>query len=529
MEEKNVERSGEITIDLQRIFSALMNKVWVIGIVAVLCAALTLVGTIFLVEPKYQSSVMFYVNNNSLSLGDVSIGSITSADISASRGLVKSYIVILNTRETINDVIDYAGVKYSYGTVKGMISAAAVDSTEIFRVVVTHTEPVEAERIASAIAYILPKRIDSIINGTTAKIVDSAIVPSSPSSPNYTTNTLIGFLIGALTVCVVVILRELFDVVIRKEEDVLRTAEGRPILATVPNMDKPAKSGYYKYRRYSYSYGYRQQDADGNMELIGPSISFAASEAYKLLRTKLQFSFTDNSQCHIIGVSSALAGEGKSLTAVNLAYSLSQLGKRVLLLDCDMRCPSVADKLDVQSAPGLSDFLSGQVTEEHLIQYCNIKSDEHAFHVISSGNIPPNPMELLGSKKMERTLEKLRQNYDYLILDLPPVGEVGDALTTAKIADGMLLVVRQNYCNRVALRETLRQFEFVGARILGIVFNYTTDEAAGYSYKYLHRYYKRYGYGYGYYRGYYRGYRGYGRNYGQPPRQEKAEEAEKTE
>ncbi|MBE6916276.1 MAG: polysaccharide biosynthesis tyrosine autokinase [Ruminococcaceae bacterium] len=526
MDEKEVEKNGELTIDVQRILSALMNKIWVIGIVAVLCAALTLVGTIFLIEPKYQSSVMFYVNNNSLSLGDVSIGSITSADISASRGLVKSYIVILNTRETINDVIDYAGVKYSYGSVKGMISAAAVDSTEIFQVVVTHTDPAEAERIASAIAYILPKRIDSIINGSSAKIVDSAIVPSSPSSPNYTTNTLVGFLIGALAVCVIVILRELFDVVIRKEEDVLRTADGHPILATVPNMDKPARGGYYKYRRYGY--GYRQPDSDDSAELVGPNISFAASEAYKLLRTKLQFSFTDSKQCHIIGVSSALAGEGKSLTAVNLAYSLSQLGKRVLLLDCDMRCPSVADKLDVHPAPGLSDFLSGQVTEENLIQYCNIKSDEHAFHVISSGSIPPNPMELLGSKKMERTLEKLRQNYDYLILDLPPVGEVGDALTTAKIADGMLLVVRQNYCNRIALRETLRQFAFVGARILGIVFNYASEEAAGYSYKYLHRYYKRYGYGYGYH-GYYRSYRGYGRSYSQPPQQEKAEKSSKTE
>ena len=523
MDSKEVEKSGEITIDIQRILSALMNKIWVIGIVAILCAALTLAGTIFLVEPKYQSSVMFYVNNNSLSLGDVSISGITSGDISASRGLVKSYIVILNTRETINDVIDYAGVKYSYGSVKGMISASAVDNTEIFRVVVTHTDPQEAERIASAIAHILPKRIDNIINGTTAKIVDSAVIPSSPSSPNYTTNTLMGFLVGVLAVCAVIILRELFDVVIRKEEDVLRTVEPHPILASVPNMDKRSKGGYYKYQRY----GYHQPSNENSNCLIGPNISFAASEAYKLLRTKLQFSFADNNQCHVIGISSALAGEGKSLTAVNLAFSLSQLGKRVLLIDCDMRCPSVADKLEIQATPGLSDFLSGQATEENLIQYCNIEGDERAFHVISAGNLPPNPMELLGSKRMEKTLEKLRQSYDYLILDLPPVGEVGDALTTAKIADGMLLVVRQNYCNRIALRETLRQFDFVGTRILGLVFNYTTEEGAGYNYKYLQRYYKRYGYGrgYGYYRGYYRSYRHYGHQQKQPT----AEEAQKTE
>ncbi|MBR5021428.1 MAG: hypothetical protein IKY17_07335, partial [Oscillospiraceae bacterium] len=149
MEEKTVTKNDEIEIDLSRIFGALVDKAWLVGITAILCAVITFIGTVLFVTPMYQASSMFYVNNSSISLGEASL-SISSADISASRGLVKSYIVILNTRETLKDVIDYAGVDRSYGQVKSMISAAAVDNTEIFQVVVTSPDPQEAEQIANA-------------------------------------------------------------------------------------------------------------------------------------------------------------------------------------------------------------------------------------------------------------------------------------------------------------------------------------------------------------------------------------------
>ena len=194
----------------------------------------------------------------------------------------------------------------------------------------------------------------------------------------------------------------------------------------------------------------------------------------------------------MIGVSSALTGEGKSLSAVNLAYTTSQLGKRVLLIDCDMRRPSLAAKLPIKKSPGLSDFLTGQATAENLIQLCGIKNDERAFHAISSGRTPPNPMELLSSPKMNRMLDRLRQMYDYIILDLPPVGEVGDALAVAKVTDGMLIVVRQDYCNRIALDNAIRQFEFVDAKILGVVFNCINEHGGKYGNRYYRKYYNRY-------------------------------------
>ena len=493
MEEMTREKNGEIEVDVQRLVGEIFRKFWLVILAAVVGAVVTFLGTYYLITPQYQSSAMFYVNNSSLSVGDASF-SLTSSDITASKSLVDSYIVILQTRESLNDVIDYAGVDRTYGDLQRMISAAAVNSTEIFEVVVTSPDPNEAERIANAIAYILPKRISTIVDGTSAKVVDSAVVASKPCSPSYTVNTLVGFLVGMVLTVSFIVLQELFDITIRTEEDISRSCK-HPILATVPDMAAPTKGGGY------YTYNNTKKQASSKMSItghgkqtifVGSDISFAAAEAYKLLRTKLQFSFADDNDCRIIGVSSALSGEGKSLSAINLAHTLSQLDKRTLLIDCDMRRPSLSTKLPIVKVPGLSNYLSGQSTLENLFQYCGIKNEEEAFTVIAAGRNPPNPVELLTSAKMGNMLQSLRKAYDYIILDLPPVGEVSDALAVAKYTDGVLLVARQNYGNRIEFTSAVRQFEFIDARILGVIYNCATENAGAYGKRYYKRYYRRY-------------------------------------
>jgi len=483
MNEQMTNKEEVVEIDLKRLLDALMNKAWLTMLAAVLCAAITLVGTLLLITPEYEASAMFYVNNSDISVGSATL-SLTSSDITASRGLVDTYIVILNTRETLADVIDYANVNYSYDDLQKMISAEAVDETEIFEVVVSSTDPNEAEQIANAIAYILPKRISGIVEGTSAKIVDSAIVPSAPSSPKYTVNALVGFALGFLLSAGIIVLRELFDISIRSEEDIAQVCK-HPVLATVPDMNAPGKGSYY----YAGEKKSHAPAANQKTPTIGGDISFAASEAYKLLRTKLQYSFAGEHTCRVIGISSAMTGEGKSLTSANLAYTLSQLNKKVLLIDCDMRRPSLSVKLPIAKKPGLSGYLSGQTSLDSMLQPCGIAGDENAFYVIASGQNPPNPMELLSSERMTKMLNSLRGVFDYIILDLPPVGEVGDALAVSKETDGVLLVVRQNYCNRLALGATVRQFEFVGSRLLGIAINGATEDSKGYG----KSYYKKYG------------------------------------
>lgn len=488
MKNKSKKKNDSIEIDLSRIWHAIWHKIWLVLAVAVACTILSLSITKLFITPKYKASSMFYVNNNSLSVGDTSLN-ISQGDITAAKSLVDTYIVILNSRECLEAVIDYAGVKdLNHKELRSMISATSVNSTEIFEVDVISEDPKQAKLLSDAIAYILPNRIEQIVVGATAKVVDHAELPLFPSSPGFTSNAVLGFVIGFGVMIIILALREIFDITIRDQEDIEQCTE-LPVLTAVPDMQNNQSHGEY------YGYGASKKtksrtSQNKNVALVGKDINFMASEAYKLLRTKLQFSFVEDINCPIIGVSSALAGEGKSLSSINLAYSLAQLEKRVLLIDCDMRRPSLSTKLPINKVPGLSNYLTGQTDIATSIQRCQLDENE-GFDIIASGNNPPNPIELLSSAKMGNVLTALRQAYDYIIIDLPPVGEVSDAMVASKFVDGILLVVRQNYCNTIALSSAINQFEFIETRILGIVMNCVGESQGKYA-RYGKGYYSKY-------------------------------------
>ena len=486
MEKYAQEKASELEIDIKRICNLLLKRCWIIILVAILCAGAAFAYTRLCVTPIYQSSVMFYVNN---SASASSSAGISNSDVLASKSLVETYIVIVNSHSTLDAVAEYADLDKSSTAVKGMVSASAVGETEILRVVVSSDDPYEAETIANAIAHVFPQQVEEIVIGSSAEVVEFPILATSPSSPNLAKNCVVGFALGMVLVIGILIVLELLNISIRSEEDIVRSGN-YPVLTAVPDMAAGDKAGNY------YSYGGKRKKSSstaGKDTMVGSGMNFTASEAYKLLRTKLQYSFADGNRSRVIGVSSAMVAEGKSLTSTNLAYTLSQLDKRVLLMDCDMRRPSLTTKLPIQKKPGLSGYLSGQHSLNEVIQHCGLQNEETAFDVISSGHTPPNPIELLSSSNMAALLSQLRERYDYIIMDLPPIGEVSDALAVSKDLDGTLLVVRQHYCNRIALRETIRQFEFVGSKILGIVYNFTNENGTGYNKPYYKRYYKHYG------------------------------------
>ena len=424
MDENVLQKDETVEIDLGKLWHAVVERGWLVALVSVICAVTVFLFTTFFITPQYESSALFYVNNSSINVGNASL-SLSSGDLTTSRNLVESYLVILNSRETLKAVIEYSEADRTYTEMKEMISATAVNETEIFEVIVTSHDPAEAETVANAIAYILPKRIDTIIEGTSAKIVDAAVLPVKPSSPNVKTNTLVGFLLGFVLAVGMIVLKEIFDITIRQEEDIARISK-LPILASIPDMMGPSKGGYY----YGSSKKQRKpQKQLKETDLVGGEIPFTATEAYKLLRTKIQFSFADDNNCHVIGVSSALSGEGKSTTSVNLANALAQLNKNVLLVDCDLRRPSVATKLRMRQEHGLSGYLTRQSSIEQVVQECQMKHGG-TFAVVPAGKIPPNPTELLNSPRMVRFMELFAKKFDYVILDLPPVEEVSDALVS---------------------------------------------------------------------------------------------------
>ncbi len=222
-------------------------------------------------------------------------------------------------------------------------------------------------------------------------------------------------------------------------------------------------------------------------QTICENLNFATKEAFKKMRTNVTLTGAKT-----IGITSAQPGDGKSTISVNLAYSLAELGKSVLIIDADMRRASIHDKLEMERAPGLSNLLQESNDVSSALRKYNSSKDETSFSVMPSGDIPHNPSELLNSSRMNDLLQKLGEVYDYIVVDLPPVGAVIDAAEVSKVLDGMVVVVRENSCPRGLMEECIQQLQYVGANILGYVMNGAL-EGAGKSYQYGKKSY------YGYY------------------------------
>lgn len=230
---------------------------------------------------------------------------------------------------------------------------------------------------------------------------------------------------------------------------------------------------------------------------VGTDLNFAAREAYKRLRSNLLFSFADSRRSHVIGFTSSIKGEGKTTTALNTALSLAESGKKVVIVDCDMRLPQVHKILQTAQAPGLSNFLAGQTNADKLIQATAL---HEKLFVIAAGNIPPNPTELLSSERMSNLMKALGQTYDYVIVDLPPVGIVTDALITSDYIDGMVIVVRCNFSDKRAISDAVNQLKFHKVNIIGFVLNDAEISSKYYKKSYYKdksgkSYYGYYGYG----------------------------------
>jgi len=507
--------NDEIEIDLVRLVKALWSHVLIILLAGVIFAGAAFAYSYYLIDPTYEANCKVYVNNSSINIGSTAL-SLSSGDLTTSKSLVPTYIVILQSRTTLNEVIKQANLSYTYSELLSMISASSVSDTAVFNIKVTSTNPDEAKLIANTIAKVLPQKVAEIIDGTSVRIVDYAITPVVKAAPSITKNTAVGFIAGFVIMCVYIVIRDLLDDVIH-DDDYLSQNINLPILGLIPDLDEEGtKENYYYYKRngkyYQYQYYDKYKGRGKHSELakqfvnaqveLEPSseeekayyksmqkmlfsnMSFAAAEAYKLLRTNINFIASDSS-CKIIGITSSTRGEGKSTTSLNLAYTLAETGKDVLLIDADLRIPTISKRLGIDQEAGLSSVLAGFTTVENVITSSKIFK---RWHVIPAGVVPPNPNELLGLKRMQQLLETLSQSYDYIILDLPPVNIVADALTVAGCLDGMIAVVRQDYSSLNEIKQMLSKFSLIGIKPLGLVFVDVADRAKGYKYSKYRKY-----------------------------------------
>lgn len=224
----------------------------------------------------------------------------------------------------------------------------------------------------------------------------------------------------------------------------------------------PETSGSYKAQR---------------RHILNSNSSFFAKEAYKTLRTNIRF-FLNQEGCKKFCITSSTMGEGKSITILNLAISFAEDGQKVLLIDADMRRPAMARLLVEKASPGLSNVLAGLTSAEEAVR----KEVFPNLDILYAGDIPPNPSELLGSERMRELLNKLSQEYDYILVDSPPVNAVTDARVVANLLDGVLYLVRQNKTEKEAVARGVNQLKLTDAKLLGFVINGIDPEAKKYYY-----------------------------------------------
>jgi capsular exopolysaccharide synthesis family protein len=293
--------------------------------------------------------------------------------------------------------------------------------------------------------------VDAGLDSADISVVDLASLPVEPSSMSTLTLAELGFVFGLFGGLALALLLERMDTRMRDSRQIQELL-GVPAIAIVPQTNWKGKG-------------------TGADESEGPEILWDArspfAESMRVFRTSIQLSSTSR-ESRLIAVTSCQPGEGKSTLAMNLAAALAQGGKKVALVDTDMRRPSVYWRLGLSGRKGLSEFLTGMEPLDAVIQTHKTLT---TLDVIASGICPPLPADLLASDQMKSFVEVLRERYDYVIFDSPPALSVTDPLIVASLADGLVLVIRQGYCTRAMLTRSGEIFRDVGVKVYGFVLN----------------------------------------------------------
>lgn len=234
----------------------------------------------------------------------------------------------------------------------------------------------------------------------------------------------------------------------------------------------------------SFKKSNKNSASDRSVNIINSDSPFSITEAYKSLRTNIIFSTGDNG-CKKYAVTSPVPGEGKTTNSVNIAISFAQTGKKVLLIDADLRKPRIHKHFEVENKVGLSNLLSGVYDGENknIVNKTKIEN----LDLITAGRVPPNPIELLSSENMTKFMESLDENYDFVIIDTPPINVVSDALVLSKLVTGYILVLRSNYSEQQSLDNAISKFELANVKPLGIILNDHDENRKKYTSRYRYK------------------------------------------
>lgn len=380
-----------------------------------------------------------------------------------------SYVDVATSRAVAQEVIANLGLHEDPATLVGNISVTQPLNTVLLQITAKASSPLAAQQLADAWVKALATQVSDIEdpNHTNAagipKVlpIDNAELPKSPVSPKPTRNILLGLLAGLLLALGYAVLRGTLDRRIHTAAAIEK--RGVSVAGLVPTA-----------RALQHSPGERLQIVTEEEHVRDGSI--AAAEAFRKLRTSLTYMNVDEPP-RVIVVTSPNAGDGKSTVAANLAAAVAQTGQQVILIDGDLRRPSVASGFGLVEGTGVTSVLSGRISVMDAVQ----PTDAHGLRIMAAGPTPPNPSELLGSKAMSNLIERFSSDH-LVIIDAPPLLPVTDAAVLSSKADGVLLVISSAKTMDNELDAALDALQAVGGRTLGVVLNRAGARTAGYYY-----------------------------------------------
>lgn len=470
-------------IDLQSILRVLM-KYWGILLICAVLGGLTgwsLSKWVF--SPVYESSVTIFAWESN---GDANTTTaIKSQTLDLSSRLVNDYKEIITSRKVRKEVSARVKQKFPLGNNNYSISSDLQRNTRILKIAVAASSPELAQFAATAAAEVFSKVVQEIMNLENIQIVDVAELPTVKISPRPAINIIIGFFAGLFLALSVCLLRELLDATIKIPEEVQERL-GKNVIGTIPEANTEGKS---------------QKKVRGKHGMIIRTTRFfadeknnhAITEAFKILRTNIDFMMPGKNKSKVVMFTSALPGEGKSTIIANLAASMCETGKKVLLLDCDLRKPFMHKFFSVDNSKGLVSIIVGAVPFQDAI-HRNVLNK--GIDLISSGPIPPNPTELLMSDKFKLLLEELSQSYDYIFIDAPPTLNMADTAIVGHLADTTIFVITAGKTRIEIIKRCLRQLSQTNIEVNGILLNRFDIESIKYNYYYYYHYHYHYNYKY---------------------------------
>lgn len=456
-------------------YGRILRRHW-LGVVAIVAACIGLAAVLTLAQPKVYSANA----NGFVSTGLADNPALSSVNDSLAKSRATSYVDIATSRATAQAVIDELDLDVSPAGLVGRISVTQPRDTVLLKITATADAPEEAQQLADAWVRALAEQVQQIEDpsgraesGVPQVLpVESAALPGAPSSPNPTLNLALGALLGLGLGLGYATLRHTVDRRLRTKEDIEARFEVS-VVGSVPAAD------VLEHAAGSPAHLAVDEGLDVSH---GP-----AAEAFRKLRTNLMFMNVDNPP-RVVVVTSPLPGDGKSTVAANLAAAIESSGQAVVLVDGDLRRPTVATWFGLIEGVGLTDVLAGRIEVQDALQ---TPAPHPNLQVLAAGSIPPNPSELLGSQAMRQLLRGLAAEA-IVVVDAPPLLPVTDAAVLATQSDGAFVVVSAGKTLDTQLGSALEHLAAVDAKALGVIVNRISrrDAGSGY-YDHYHGYYER--------------------------------------